>query len=191
MKLVVGLGNPGQEYLYSRHNMGFQVADMLYNDCAVSQFKSDFKGEYAKAEIEQEMFYILKPLTYMNLSGEAVLAFSRYFKIDPEDILIVSDDMALEPGRFRLRDKGSSGGQKGLQNIFDLLGTDRIKRVRIGTGEPADKNVVDYVLGTPSKDESAKIKAAQQQALLAIKYYLAAGDFNKAMSRFNSKKICD
>lgn len=191
MKLVVGLGNPGQEYQSSRHNMGFQVADMLFNDCASTPFKADFKGEYAKAEVEGETFYILKPMTYMNLSGESVQPFSKYFRIDSDDILVISDDMALEPGRFRLRDKGSSGGQKGLQNIIDLLGTDKIKRVRIGTGEPADRNVVDYVLGTPTKDELAKIQAAQQQALLAIKYYLATGDFEKAMNRFNSKKIYD
>jgi len=189
MKLIVGLGNPGKEYETSRHNMGFMLADMLANDIGPLNFKSDFKGEYAKGEIEGNQFYILKPMTYMNLSGQSVQPFCAYFKISPEDIIVLSDDLALEPGRFRLREGGSSGGQKGLQNIIDLLKTDKIKRIRIGTGEPANRNIVDYVLGTPSKDEQEKINMALDEALLALKYALASDDFAKAMNRFNTKKV--
>ncbi len=189
MKLVVGLGNKGVEYEKTRHNMGFVLADMLSNDIGPLNFKEGFKGIYAKGEIEGEPFYILKPMTYMNLSGESVLEFTSYFKISPDDIIVLSDDMALEPGRFRLREGGSSGGQKGLGNIIDLLHTDKIKRIRIGTGEPINRGVVDYVLGVPSKDEQEKINAALDEALMALKYYLSTGDFEKTMSRFNTKKV--
>jgi PTH1 family peptidyl-tRNA hydrolase len=188
MKLVVGLGNYGIEYEKSRHNMGFMLLDMLANDVGVTNFKDGFKGKYAKAEIEGQPFYLLKPMTYMNLSGESVKEFSDYFKIPVEDILILMDDMALEPGRFRLREAGSSGGQKGLQNIIDLLKTDKIKRLRIGTGEPADKSVVDYVLSAPTPDEQEKINLALNEALMAVKYYLATSDFQRTMSRFSTNK---
>lgn len=188
MQLVVGLGNYGEEYEKTRHNMGFMLLDMLANDLGVVNFKSGFKGLYAKAECEGEEVYLLKPMTYMNLSGTSVAEFVNYFKIDTDDIIVLSDDLALEPGRFRLRASGSSGGQKGLGNIIDCLKTDKIKRIRIGTGEPGYRNVVDYVLGVPSKEQKEKIDMALDEALLALKYALASHDFNKAMSRFSTNK---
>jgi peptidyl-tRNA hydrolase, PTH1 family len=118
-----------------------------------------------------------------------VKAFADYFKISSDDILVLVDDMALEPGRFRLREGGSSGGQKGLQNIIDLLKTDKIKRIRIGTGEPENKNVVDYVLGIPSGEELSRINAALDEALMAVKYYLASSDWQKTMTKFNTNKV--
>lgn len=189
MKLVVGLGNPGIEYENTRHNMGFMLLDRLCEDLNVSSFKKGFKGEYASTTFFSEQVYLLRPLTYMNLSGESVLEFSKYFKIDTEDIIILLDDLALEPGRFRLRPNGSSGGQKGLQNIIDLLHTSEIKRIRIGVGEPINKNIVDYVLGVPSKDDFAKIDLALDAALLALKAYLATSDFAKVMSKYNTNKV--
>lgn len=154
----------------------------------VTSFKQGFKGEYAKANCEGEDLYLLKPLTYMNLSGTSVQEFVSYFKISTDDIIVLSDDLALEPGRFRLRMSGSSGGQKGLGNIIDLLGTDKIKRIRIGTGEPGYRNIVDYVLGVPSSEEQEKIDAALDEALLALKYALATHNFEKAMSKFSTNK---
>jgi PTH1 family peptidyl-tRNA hydrolase len=189
MKLIVGLGNPGLEYEKTRHNMGFRLLDMLANDVGVVSFKDGFQGKYAKGEIMGESFYLLKPMTYMNLSGQSVKAFADYFKISSDDILVLVDDMALEPGRFRLREGGSSGGQKGLQNIIDLLKTDKIKRIRIGTGEPENKNVVDYVLGIPSGEELSRINAALDEALMAVKYYLASSDWQKTMTKFNTNKV--
>ncbi|MCI2068180.1 MAG: aminoacyl-tRNA hydrolase [Bacilli bacterium] len=188
MKLVVGLGNPGLEYENTRHNMGFRLLDMLANDVQAGEFKKGFKGEYVKAEIEGQSFYMLKPLTYMNLSGTSVKEFASYFKIPTEDIIVLCDDLALEPGRFRLRASGSSGGQKGLGNIIDLMGTEAIKRIRIGTGEPADRSIVDYVLSAPTPEEEERISPALDQALMALKYYLASDDFERAMSKFGTNK---
>lgn len=187
MKLIIGLGNPGAKYEHTRHNMGFDVVDMLAEDMQIAQFKNKFNGLYARGEFEGETVYILKPLTFMNLSGECVKPFVDYFKIPVEDIIVVIDDMALEPGRFRLRQKGSSGGQKGLGNIISLLKTNTIKRVRIGTGEPHGNNVIDYVLTVPKNDEAEKIAEAQEEAALAIKYAIAT-NFDKAMTKFNTKK---
>jgi len=187
MKLIIGLGNPGAKYEHTRHNMGFDVVDMLAEDMQITQFKNKFNGLYARGEFEGETVYILKPLTFMNLSGECVKPFVDYFKIPIEDIIVVIDDMALEPGRFRLRKKGSSGGQKGLGNIISLLKTNTIKRVRIGTGEPHGNNVIDYVLTVPKNDEAEKIAEAQEEAALAIKYAIAT-NFDKAMTKFNTKK---
>jgi len=187
MKLIIGLGNPGTKYQHTRHNMGFDVVDMLAEDLQINQFKNKFNGLYARGEFEGETVYILKPLTFMNLSGECVKPFVDYFKIPVEDIIVVMDDMALEPGRFRLRQKGSSGGQKGLGNIITLLKTKNIKRVRIGTGEPQNNNVIDYVLTVPKRDEAEKILEAQEEAVLAIKYAIAT-NYDKAMTKFNTKK---
>ena len=167
MKLIVGLGNPGIKYENTRHNMGFMFLDRLADDLEVTSFKEGFKG----------------------YSGECVLEFINYFKIDINDIVILLDDLALEPGRFRMRLNGSSGGQKGLQNIIDLLHTSNIKRIRIGVGEPYGENIVDYVLSSPSKDEMSKIDDAIDAALLALKYYIATSDFSKAMSKFNTNKV--
>lgn len=189
MKLIVGLGNPGIKYENTRHNMGFMFLDRLADDLEVTSFKEGFKGYYAKTKFQDEDVYLLKPLTYMNLSGECVLEFINYFKIDIDDIVVLLDDLALEPGRFRMRLNGSSGGQKGLQNIIDLLHTSNIKRIRIGVGEPYGENIVDYVLSSPSKDEMSKIDDAINAALLALKYYIATSDFSKAMSKFNTNKV--
>lgn len=189
MKLIVGLGNPGKEYENTRHNIGFIMLNRLADDLNVTSFKSGFKGEYAKTTFEGEQVYLLRPLTYMNLSGECVKEFVDYFHVNIEDIVVINDDLALVPGRFRLRPNGSSGGQKGLQNIIDLLHTQEIKRIRIGVGEPENKNIVDYVLGTPSKEDFSKIDDAIDAALLALKYFIATSDFNKTMSKFNTNKV--
>lgn len=191
MKLIVGLGNPGPQYEKTRHNMGFILLDMFAEDVGVTSFKKGFKGEYAKGEFKGEQFYLLKPMTFMNLSGESVKEFVDFFKIDVEDIIVLVDDLALEPGRFRLREKGSSGGQKGLQNIINLLKTDKIKRIRIGTGEPMKNDVVDYVLGVPSLHEQEKIDKALDMALLALKYYVATSDFERTVSHFSTKKVIE
>lgn len=189
IKLVVGLGNPGKEYLDTRHNMGFKLIDMLAEDLNNVRYKDDFNAKYAKFELEGQQFYIMKPMTYMNLSGQAVVPFCKYFKIDPSEIIVLCDDLALEPGRFRMRMNGSSGGQKGLKNIIDLFNTQEIKRIRIGIGEPHGANIVDYVLGVPDKDEQVKIANALDAALFALKYALVSQDFLKTMSRFNTNQI--
>lgn len=183
MKLIVGLGNPGKEYEKTRHNMGFAVVDKFADSLGVNIDKADFKGLFCRTKFYDEDIYLLKPQTYMNLSGQSVLEFTNYFKIDVEDIIVIFDDLALAPGKIRLRLNGSSGGQKGMQNIIDLLKTDQIKRIRIGIGEPT-YGTIDYVLGKPSEEERELISEAQDKAVEALKHALK-NDFHSAMSKFN------
>lgn len=183
MKLIVGLGNPGKEYAKTRHNCGFLAADLLATEARIDLDREDFKCVYGKGKIYGEDVIIALPQTYMNLSGEAVLAISNFFKIDREDIVVIFDDMALAPGKIRLRESGSSGGQKGMQNIIDLLGTEDIKRIRIGIGEPTF-NSIDYVLGVPSDEDQLLLKEAFKKAKDAVLYFIKY-DWHKAMSKFN------
>lgn len=188
MKLIVGLGNYGYQYAGTRHNMGFEVVDELANDLDLSLDKHDFQGQYAKANINGETVILLEPLTYMNLSGTSVVPLMRYYKISIEDLIVICDDMAIKPGEFRIRVKGSSGGQKGLQNIIDLLGTSDFKRIRIGTGEPKSKaETVDYVLGRPSADDRELINKAQDEVIIFLNYVIKFG-FEKALNLYSAKK---
>ena len=183
MKLIVGLGNPGKEYENTRHNMGFMVLDRLSDQINVDIDKEDFKGVYGKFKLNDEDFFLLKPYTYMNLSGQSVHALASFFKISPSDIIVVYDDMALPPGKIRVRERGSSGGHKGIQNIMDLFKTDEIKRIRVGIGEPKF-NSIDFVLGKPSGDEAILIDQALDKAVEALRFTIKQ-DFYHAMSKFN------
>ena len=184
MFLIVGLGNPGKEYEKTRHNMGFMAIDRLCDQINVDVDREDFKGVYARFKYQGEDIFILKPYTYMNLSGQSVKAIMQYFKIPVEDLIVVYDDLALPPGKIRMRPSGSSGGQKGIQNIIDLLGTNNIKRIRVGIGEPKF-NTVDYVLGKPQGDEAILIDQAIDKAVNALKVTLKEG-FDKAMAKCNN-----
>ncbi|MGI6713766.1 MAG: aminoacyl-tRNA hydrolase [Bacilli bacterium] len=188
MKLIVGLGNPGKKYEHTRHNMGFLVVDLLAKWAKIELDKRDFNGVFAKFKHQNEAIILFKPETYMNLSGKAVAEFINYFKIPIEEVLIILDDIALAPGRIRLREKGSSGGQKGLQNIIDQLQTNEIKRLRVGTGEPPVGEIVDYVLSKPDPEDWEKIKSGLLQARDAVIHYLEHG-FAEAMNKFNKGDI--
>ncbi len=183
MKLIVGLGNPGKQYELTRHNMGFLTIDALADRLGVDVDKHDFQGAFGRFKFQGEDIILLKPLTFMNLSGSAVQALATYFKISVEDILVIFDDLALEPGKIRLRVSGSSGGHNGIQHIINVFKTNDIKRLRIGIGEPKF-NGVDYVLGKPSKDEQILIDQAIVKAVDATIDYLKNG-FHHAMSQFN------
>ena len=183
MKLIVGLGNPGREYSQTRHNCGFRVIDSFADAAGVDIDKEDFKGVYGRFKHEGEDIILFKPLTMMDLSGTAVQEITHFYKIKSEDILVVYDDMAIEPGTIRLRLDGSSGGQKGMQNIIDNLGTESIKRIRIGIGEPKF-NSIDWVLGKPEGEDKIKIDNAIERATKAIREFLIH-DFQNAMSKFN------
>ena len=183
MKLIVGLGNPGREYAMTRHNCGFRVIDAFADAAQVDIDKEQFHGVYGRLKFQGEDILLFKPLTMMNLSGTAVQEISHYFKIDVSDIVVIYDDMAIEPGTIRLRLNGSSGGQKGMQNIIDNLGTEDIKRIRVGIGEPQFDSI-DWVLGKPSGDDKVKIDEAIERATKAIREYLIH-DFQNAMSKFN------
>jgi PTH1 family peptidyl-tRNA hydrolase len=183
MKLIVGLGNPGKKYEKTRHNLGYRVIDALADSLGFDIDKEAFNGLYAKETIFGEPVILFKPTTFMNLSGTAVQEIKSYFNIDLQDILVVFDDMALEPGRIRLRLSGSSGGHNGIQNIIDILKTEDIKRLRIGIGEP-EYDGVDYVLGKPSKEQLKLIEIAIGEASEALKDYLRNG-FHSAMAKYN------
>ena len=183
MKLIVGLGNPGKKYEHTRHNMGFDTVDLFAELAKIDIDKEAFKGLVGRGKVFDEDIYLLKPQTFMNLSGESVREIVNYFKIDINDVIIIYDDMALEPGKIRLRASGSSGGHKGMQNIIDQLGTEEIKRIRIGIGESLD-DTIDYVLSKPLKEERPLIDEAIKNAVEALKEILKS-NFEKAMTNFN------
>ena len=183
MKLIVGLGNPGSKYEHTRHNMGFDVIDLFSDLSKIDIDKETFKGVLGRGKVFDEDVILLKPLTFMNLSGESVQLVVNYFKIPIEDVLVIYDDMALAPGTIRLRSNGSSGGHKGMQNIIEKLHTENIKRIRIGIGEPT-YDTIDFVLTKPNKEEKPLIDEAIVRATEAIKVYLNK-NFETAMSQYN------
>ena len=183
MKLIVGLGNPGKKYEHTRHNMGFDVLDLFSDLAMIDIDKESFKGLLGRGKLFDQDVLLLKPQTYMNLSGESVQEVVHYFKIKLEDIVVIYDDMALPIGRIRLRERGSSGGHKGMQNIIEHLGSEDIKRIRVGIGEPTF-DVIDYVLAKPSKDEAPEIEEAIKEAVEALKVILK-NNFEVAMNKFN------
>lgn len=183
VKLIVGLGNPGSAYEKTRHNMGFLVIDALAKSWKTPNFKEGFQGLYALDKNHQTILF--KPTTFMNLSGQAVQAIMQFYKIPPDDVVIVYDDLAFEPGAIRLRLSGSSGSHNGIGHIIEQLHSKTIKRIRIGIGPvPQGFQGRDFVLGTPSDEEFVKLNQAIQLAVLAIEDYLAF-DFPHAMSRYN------
>lgn len=186
MKLIVGLGNPGKKYEHTRHNMGFDVVDLFAEQAQIDIDKEAFKGLVGKGRVLGEEVLILKPQTFMNLSGESVQEIVSYFKIDLEDVIVVYDDMALAPGMIRLRPSGSSGGHKGMQNIIEHLHSEDIKRIRVGIGEPT-YDTIDYVLSKPVKDEIPLIQESIKLAAEALKDYLKES-FEKVMTKYNHKE---
>lgn len=185
MKLIVGLGNPGKKYENTRHNTGFAVIDRTLAKLNVELDKNKFNADYTMINRNGENIYILKPLTYMNLSGEAVAPFMKYFGIEPEDLVVVHDDLDLPVGKIRLRQSGSCGGQNGMRNIIDLLGDSNIKRIRVGIGKDPLIPVVDYVLGKTKKEDLEVYNQALDKASDALIYWLDHDDFSKVMSNFN------
>lgn len=184
----MGLGNPGREYEGTRHNMGF-ISIEKFADLAKGSFDREaFKGLYGiiKNPDFPEPIIVLKPQTFMNLSGTAVRPLADYFKIPEEDIVVVYDDMALPEGDIRLRENGTSGGHKGIQNIIDQYGNDKIRRIRVGIGEPPHDNPIDFVLTKPMGDSLAKINDATDNAAKALRDIELRG-FAYAMSIYNGK----
>ena len=184
MKLIVGLGNPTKEYENTRHNVGFMVMDRLADVLNVSISTSKFKGEYTKFKYHGEDVVLLKPMTYMNNSGESVSQIMKYFKIDVEDLLVIYDDMDMPVGKLRLRQSGSAGGHNGVKSIIAHVGTQSFKRIRIGIDKHPRIKVVDYVLGHFNKDERPLIDEGIENAVKAIELYLDK-DFVAAMNTYN------
>lgn len=183
MFLVVGLGNPGPKYERTRHNMGFRVVDLLSEQTGIEVNKAVFSGLLGRGKIFDKDVLLFKPTTYMNLSGTAVQQVVHYFKIPLENIIVCYDDMDLPVGTMRMRLNGSSGGQKGMQNIIDCLSSNQIKRIRIGIGKSED-DTIDYVLGNPTKEEEEEISKAILNAVDALKEVYKS-NFEKSMSLYN------
>jgi len=185
MKLIVGLGNPGAQYKQTRHNVGFDVLARLASKFATSAPRAKFEGEIAEANIAGQKVLLLTPLTYMNASGKSVLAARDFYKVENENILVVCDDFALPLATLRLRGKGSSGGQKGLQDILQRLGTDEIPRLRIGIGiPPPGRDAAAYVLSRFTKDEQSDISEALERATQAAVSWVEQG-LAATMNKFN------
>lgn len=191
MKLFVGLGNPGKEYEWTRHNMGFVTLDKFAEMANGSFDHSDFKGQYGiiKNPLFSEPILILKPQTFMNLSGASVRPLADFYKLTPSDIVVVYDDMAIEEGSIRLRLDGSSGGHKGMQNIIDMFSSNQFRRIRVGIGEPPSKDSVNYVLGKPKGDSYDALDFATDNAAKALRdIAMDDSNFSKIMSKYNSIK---
>lgn len=186
MKLIVGLGNPGKEYEATRHNCGFMLIDQLASELGIEVNQAKFKGLYIKTKINGEDVVLLKPQTYMNLSGESVGEVMRFFKINKEDILVVYDDLDLPVGKIRLRENGSAGGHNGIKSLISHLGGQDFKRIRVGIDRHPFIPVVDYVLGRFTTEEQPLLKEALTQATLGAKAFVTQ-DFSKVMSTYNKK----
>ncbi len=184
--LIVGLGNIGPEYKYTRHNIGFLIADRLAEKLNTS-FKTERYGEVAKANYRGKKLIILKPSTYMNLSGKAVRYWLEKEKIDPKNLLILTDDVNLDFGSLRLRPKGSDGGHNGLKNIQELLQTNQYPRLRFGIGKDYSKGKqVDYVLGKWTEPQMKELPGLIDKATDAIISFVQEG-LQRAMNQFNTR----
>ena len=184
MKLVVGLGNPGKRYEQTRHNIGFMAAEKVAAVTSASPSKTRFQGELAEASVGGKLL-ILWPQTFMNSSGRSVREACNFYKISPENVLVVCDDLNLVSGRLRFRASGSAGGQNGLADVIRQLGTDQIPRLRIGIGRPpAGWDPADYVLGKFAKDEQVIMEDATELAAKAILDWCERGN-DYVMNRYN------
>lgn len=186
MKLIVGLGNPGKEYKNTRHNIGFMCIDAYSIQNNFSINKNKFNGEYNKLKLKNEEVIFLKPQSYMNLSGEVVKSFVDYFKINVEDILIISDDLDIQIGKYKLKPKGSSGGHNGLKNIELNLKTNEYKRLKIGISNNKNIDTKDYVLGKINSDDLNMYSTVFKITNNIIDDFLIM-DFDLLMGKYNHK----
>ena len=186
MKIVVGLGNPGQKYKLTRHNVGFDVLTDIAQRYLVGAPKSKFNAEVAEALIKNEKTVLISPLTFMNLSGRSVQAAVDFYKVPLEDVLIVCDDINLDVGRLRLKPGGSAGGQNGLKDIIQRLGSDQFPRLRLGVGKvPARWDTADYVLGKFDSNDRPLVDVGIKRAADAIEVWIESG-LQTAMNRYNA-----
>ena len=184
--LVVGLGNPGSKYENTRHNMGFLALDILAEKEKLKFNKLRFKAWTATAELGGEKVLVMKPQTYMNLSGESVGEAARFYKIPPEHVLVISDDISIGAGKLRIRPSGSAGGHNGLKSIIQHLGSDQFPRIKVGVGSPqhAEHDIVDWVIGKPMGEDQKILLQTLEKAADAVSAVIAQGP-QKAMNQFN------
>jgi len=185
MKCIVGLGNPGRKYHNTRHNVGFMVIDELLERQGWSLNKKKFNGHYIIDYIGNEQVILLKPQTYMNLSGDSIKPLMDFYKIDPEDLLVIYDDLDLPAGKIRLRQTGGHGGHNGMRSIISTTGTKDFNRIRVGIDRPIQgMTVIDYVLSRFSKNEQKVIEESIQQSADACESWLNR-PFLEVMNEYN------
>lgn len=189
MYIIAGLGNPTKQYENTRHNAGFCVIDYLSEKYQIPVKQAGYKGLYGSGYIEGQKVILLKPQTFMNLSGESIRACMDFYKIDPEEeLIVIYDDISLAPGQLRVRGKGSAGGHNGIKNIILHTGGQKFPRVRVGVGKkPADFDLADYVLGHFSKEDQKLMDEAFEEAAKAAVTIMTEG-IDSAMNKFNGKK---
>ena len=188
MYLIVGLGNPGRQYEATRHNMGFDVIDKLVEEYRIPQGGVKFNAMYGKGIIGGQQALLMKPLSYMNLSGGPVRDMVNYFKIDPEtEMIVIYDDIDTEPGNLRIRKEGSAGGHNGIKDLIKQLGTQKFIRIKVGVGaKPQGWDLADYVLGRFDSKSRELVEDAQERACKAVEMILSDGP-DAAMNEFNRK----
>lgn len=188
MYIIAGLGNPTREYDKTRHNVGFSVIDVLADRYNMDVSERKHKAFCGRGAIEGQKVVLMKPQTYMNLSGESIRAAMDFYKADPEDVLIIYDDVSLEPGQLRIRQKGSAGGHNGIKNIISHLGTQEFPRIKVGVGaKPPRMDLADYVLSRFSQGEQKLMEEAFKEAAEAAVMIMTDG-LDRAMNHFNAKK---
>ncbi|MGI6011251.1 MAG: aminoacyl-tRNA hydrolase [Ruminococcus sp.] len=189
MYIIVGLGNPTRQYEHTRHNVGFDAIDYLIDEYRIPYSGVKHKAMYGKGMIAGHKVIVAKPVTYMNLSGEAVRELVDYYKIDPEEeLLVIYDDVSLEPGQIRIRKKGSAGGHNGIKNIISHLGTMEFKRIKIGVGEkPKGWDLAEYVLGRFPEGDRKLVDDAIKRGAKAVEMILD-GEIDAAMNEYNRKQ---
>ena len=188
MFIIAGLGNPGKDYKNTRHNIGFDVIDVIAEKHNISVIEKKHRAIIGKGAINGYKVILVKPQTYMNLSGESLREIAEYYKIDPtEELIVIADDISLDVGNIRIRKKGSAGGHNGLKSIIAQLGTDQFMRVKMGVGEkPKGYDLADYVLGHFTGEERKVMDEAAKAAEAAVAMMLQ-GEADAAMNRFNTK----
>lgn len=185
MKMIIGLGNPGKQYEQTRHNIGFEVIDALSQQLGIPLNQSKLKGLYGMGFYKGEKVLLLKPLTYMNLSGESIRAVMDYYQVDIENLLVIYDDLDLPVGKIRLRQKGSAGGHNGIKSTIAHLGTQQFNRVRIGIDRPTTSMPIpDYVLGRFHKEEQLGVQEAVEKSTKACVAWINT-PFLQVMNEFN------
>lgn len=184
MILIVGLGNPEKDYANTRHNMGFNVINKLSEKYDIAVSRSKFKGLYGTGEIEGKKVMLLKPQTFMNLSGESVKEAMDFFKLTPEDILVIYDDIDLEPGTIRIRKSGGPGTHNGMKSVVDNLLSEKFLRIRVGIGKPEDEDLIEYVIGAISQQDKPKLAEGVNLAAEAVEVFLK-NNIDIAMNKFN------
>ena len=188
MYIIVGLGNPGKKYEHTRHNVGFEVIDILADRMGIHVDESKHKGLVGRGMLEGQKVVLVKPQTFMNLSGECVRAVADFYKVAEEEIIVIYDDISLEPGQLRIRAKGSAGGHNGIKNIIAHLGSQVFPRVKVGVGEkPRMMDLADYVLSHFTKEEQGKMNEAFKEAADAVAMMVGHG-MDPAMNKYNMKK---